>query len=146
MAEQRCQTSDASPYDRKDRRKKSMVMDFVKSALTFVIMGVCIALICANRKKEEKEENYMLEGMALGMFAFLAISVWMFENGKAKFAWMPLIPGGWYAFVTVTYIANAKIGFNIPWTAAYVIGVIAAVVYIGVVIWYARKRMALQKK
>lgn len=45
----------------------SIVMDFVKSALPFVIMGVCIALICASRKKEEKDENYMLEGMALGM-------------------------------------------------------------------------------
>lgn len=76
----------------------------------------------------------------LALFAFLAISVWMFENGKAKFAWMPLIPGGWYAFVTVTYIANAKIGFNIPWTGAYVIGVVAAVAYVGVVLWYAQKR------
>ena len=81
----------------------------------------------------------------LALFAFLAISVWMFENGKAKFAWMPLIPGGWYAFVTVTYIANAKIGFNIPWTASYVIGVIAAIAYIGIVVWYAKKRATAKK-
>ena len=30
----------------------------------------------------------------LSLFAFLAITVWMFENGKKKFAWIPLIPGG----------------------------------------------------
>lgn len=78
----------------------------------------------------------------LALFAFLAISVWMFMNGKAKYAWMPLIPGGWYAFITVTYIANAKIGFNIPWMGAYIIGIIAAVAYVGIVLWYAKKRSA----
>ena len=53
--------------------------------------------------------------------SFLAISVWMFENGKAKFGVDPLIPAAWYTFVTVTFIANAQIGFHIPWTPAYVI-------------------------
>ena len=28
----------------------------------------------------------------LSLFAFLAISVWMFENKKSKFVWIPLIP------------------------------------------------------
>ena len=78
----------------------------------------------------------------LALFAFLAISVWMFMNGKAKYAWMPLVPGGWYAFITVTYIANAKIGFNIPWMGAYIIGIVAAVAYVGIVLWYAKKRSA----
>ena len=79
---------------------------------------------------------------ALSLFAFLAIAVWMFENNRAKFAWMPLIPGGWYAFITVTYIVNAKIGFNVPWGAAYVIGICAAALYVGVIAWYGRKRAA----
>ena len=30
----------------------------------------------------------------LSLFAFLCITVWMFENGKAKWCWIPLIPGG----------------------------------------------------
>ena len=83
---------------------------------------------------------------ALSLFAFLAISVWMFENGRAKFVWMPLIPGAWYTFITVTYIMNAKIGFNIPWVGAYVIGVCAAAAYTGVIIWYGRKRAAAKKE
>ena len=78
----------------------------------------------------------------LSLFAFLAITVWMFENGKGKYAWMPMIPGGFYCFICSTYIANAKIGFNIPWTYAYIIGVVAAVAYVGVIIWYGRKRAA----
>ncbi|MPM45645.1 hypothetical protein SDC9_92333 [bioreactor metagenome] len=78
----------------------------------------------------------------LSLFAFLAITIWMFENGKAKFAWVPLIPGAWYAFVTVTYIMNAKIGFRIPWTGAYIIGICAAVAYVAVILWYGRRRVA----
>ena len=82
----------------------------------------------------------------LSLFAFLAISMWMFENNKAKFVWMPLIPGAWYTFVTITYIANAKIGFNIPWGGAYVIGAVAAILYVGVIIWYGKKRAAKKAK
>ena len=76
----------------------------------------------------------------LSLFAFLAISVWMFENGKAKWVWMPLIPGAWYTFITITYIMNAKIGFNMPWPVAYGIGIAAAVVYVGIPPWYGKKR------
>ena len=78
----------------------------------------------------------------LSLFAFLAIAIWMFENGKGKFAWIPMIPGGWYAFITITYIVNAKIGFNVPWGAAYAIGIVAAVAYVAAVIWYGKKRSA----
>ena len=76
----------------------------------------------------------------LSLFAFLGISVWMFENKKGNYVWIPLIPGAWYTFITVTYIANAKIGFNVPWTGAYVIGVVAAVAYVAAIIWYGKKR------
>jgi len=76
----------------------------------------------------------------LSLFAFLAIAVWMFENGKKKYVWMPLIPGTFYAFATVTYIMNAKIGFNIPWGPAYTIGAAAAVAYMVVTLWYGSKR------
>ena len=54
--------------------------------------------------------------------------------------------GAWYTFVTVTYIANAKIGFNIPWIGAYIIGVAAAVAYVGVLLWYGKKRSAMKAR
>lgn len=79
---------------------------------------------------------------SLSLFAFLAITVWMFETGRGRFAWMSLIPGCWYTFVTVTYIANAKIGFNIPWIGAYIAGAAAAAAYVIVLIWYGKKRTA----
>ena len=78
----------------------------------------------------------------LSLFAFLAISIWMFENGKGKYAWIPLTPGAFYCFICATYIANAKIGFNIPWTIAYIIGAAAAAAYVLVILWYGKRRSA----
>lgn len=57
-----------------------------------------------------------MANQTLSLFAFLCITAWMFENGKGKWAWIPMIPGCFYTFICVTYIANAHIGFNIPWT------------------------------
>lgn len=76
----------------------------------------------------------------LSLFAFLAISIWMFENGKGKFAFIPLVPGTFYAFITTTYLLNAKIGFGLPWGAAYAIGGCLAALYLFAVIFYGKKR------
>ena len=78
----------------------------------------------------------------LSLFAFLSITAWMFENGKGKWAWMPMIPGGFYTFICITYIANAHIGFNIPWTPAYIIGVVCAIAYVVACCMYGKKRAA----
>lgn len=82
---------------------------------------------------------------ALSLFAFFAIAIWMFENNRAKYVWMPLFPGGCYVFFTFTYILNAKIGFNLPWIAAYIIGGIFAALYLVATILYGRKRAAKKK-
>ena len=37
---------------------------------------------------------------------------------------------------------NAKIGFHIPWTIAYIIGACAAAAYVSVIVWYGKKRSA----
>lgn len=113
------------------------------SAIIFALVAVILVFAKMNGNGFNILWRYFAwSNQTLALFAFLAISVWMFMNGKAKYAWMPLIPGGWYAFITVTYIANAKIGFNIPWMGAYIIGIVAAVAYVGIVLWYAKKRSA----
>ena len=52
------------------------------------------------------------------------------------------IAGAFYAFITITYIMNAEIGFNLPWNAAYIIGTLCAVVYLVGIIMYGKKRAA----
>lgn len=43
---------------------------------------------------------------------------------------------------TVTYIMNAQIGFNMSWTAAYIVGTVCAAVYLVGIIMYGKKRAA----
>lgn len=76
----------------------------------------------------------------LSLFAFLAISVWMFENGKSKWVWIPLIPGCFYTFICSSYLATATIGFHLPWNVGYIIGVVLAVAYVVAIIVYGGKR------
>lgn len=115
------------------------------AAVIFVLVAVILVFAKSNANGFNILWRYFAwSNQTLSLFAFLGISVWMFENGRGKFVWMPLIPGAWYAFVTITYIVNAKIGFNVPWTAAYVVGVVAAAVYVGLILWYGKKRAAIK--
>lgn len=129
-----------------------MEQSSVKKRLSLAsVIFVLVAVILVFAKMNSNGFNILWRYFAwsnqtLSLFAFLAIAVWMFEHGKGKFVWMPLIPGTWYAFVTITYIANAKIGFNIPWGGAYAVGAICAIAYAGVIIWYGRMRSGLVKK
>ena len=46
--------------------------DFILSALPFIIIGICLAFICANGKKYK--QTYCSEGMAIGMCLGVAIA------------------------------------------------------------------------
>lgn len=46
--------------------------DFIFAALPFVIIGICVAIICS--KFKEKKKTYCSEGMAIGMCFGVAFS------------------------------------------------------------------------
>lgn len=111
------------------------------SAIIFALVAVILVFAKFNSNGFNILWRYFAwSNQTLSLFAFAAIVVWMCLNGKQKFIWIPLIPAVFYTFVTITYIANAKIGFNLPWGAAYAVGAVAAVAYLAVVIWYGNKR------
>ena len=114
------------------------------SAIIFALVAVILVFAKSNPTGFNTLWRYFAwSNQTLSLFAFLGISVWMFENKKGNWVWIPLIPGAWYAFVTVTYITNASIGFRQSWPVAYTIGVIAAVAYVAAIIWYGRKRASI---
>ena len=78
----------------------------------------------------------------ISLFALAGIAIWMFINRKKKFVWMPLIPAAFYAFVTSSFILNAKIGFNLPWPAAYGVAEEFTVFYLIVILMSGRKKAA----
>ncbi len=78
----------------------------------------------------------------LSLFAFVCISVWLFESGKSKYVWMPLIPGAFYTFICSSFISNATIGFTLPWSVAYPIGAVLTIAYVVAIVTYGKKRAA----
>ena len=111
------------------------------AAVIFALVAVILVIAKVNAEGFNILWRYFAwSNQSLSLFAFLAITIWMFETGRKKFVFMPMIPGIWYTFITVSYIANAKIGFNIPWMGAYIIGIAAAAAYGMALVWYGRKR------
>ena len=128
--------ADAIHLDQKSVKKRLAL-----SAVIFALVAAILVFAKSNAEGFNILWRYFAwSNQALSLFAFLAISIWMFETGRAKFVWMPLLPGAWYTFITITYIANAKIGFHIPWTGAYIVGAVASLAYVGAILWYGQKR------
>lgn len=80
----------------------------------------------------------------ISLFALACIALWMFKNKKAGFVWMPLIPAAFYAFVTCSFIMNARIGFNLPWTGAYAVAAIFTAAYLILICVTGKRRNAVK--
>ncbi|MGN0483738.1 MAG: hypothetical protein ACI4HI_09325 [Lachnospiraceae bacterium] len=48
--------------------------DFIFAALPFVIMGICIIILCVNHSKKDTEKTYLNEGMLVGMCLGCSVS------------------------------------------------------------------------
>lgn len=73
----------------------------------------------------------------IAIFTFTMISVYLIKHGKNFI--MSLIPGTFYFFVIMSYILNAKIGFNMPWTISYIISAVTVIIYVSLMIRYSIK-------
>lgn len=76
---------------------------------------------------------------AIAIFAFAMITVYLRARGYRFAALLSLLPGAWYAFITFSYICNAQIGFRIPMTFSYLLGVLFALAYAVVVLRHGTK-------
>lgn len=72
------------------------------------------------------------------VFAFALISVYLF--GRKKPWIMTLIPGCFYMFVCSSYLLNAKIGFGLDWTIAYIVAGVLTVIYAALIVRAGLKR------
>jgi len=81
-------------------------------------------------------------------FALATISIYLYINGKNYL--VSLIPGTFYMFITLSFILNAKIGFNLDtllglpagsYTASYILAAVLSVGYI----WFVKQRATKQK-
>ena len=90
------------------------------SAIIFALVAVILVFAKSSPDGFNLLWRYFAwSNQTLSLFAFLAITVWMFENGKGRYAWMPMIPGGFYCFICSTYIANARSASTSPGPMLY---------------------------
>lgn len=56
--------------------------DFIFAAMPFVVVGICIAILCVNSKKmhADGKKNYLTEGMCIGSCLGVAFSTAMQIN------------------------------------------------------------------
>ncbi len=85
--------------------------------------------------------NYFAwSNQTLALFALPCIAIYLAENEKIRYIWIPLIPAYFYALVCSTWICQAKIGFHMGWTASYAVGFTFATLYVAFIIYRANKR------
>jgi carbon starvation protein CstA len=65
----------------------------------------------------------------ISIFAFSIITIYLLGKGKKSAAFMSLIPGMWYAFITFSFICNAPIGLGLGYELSMVLGAVFAAAY-----------------
>ena len=102
-----------------------------------------VAAILIYAKSDEKGFNILWRyfswaNESTAVFAFAMISVYMMQQNMPYL--MALIPGMFYMYICSSYILNAHIGFNLPWTASYIAaGILTAAYGCAVVLWGKHK-------
>lgn len=68
--------------------------------------------------------NFVNQLIAIPTFAYA--TVYLYQNKKNYF--MTLLPGLFYVFITMSFILNAKIGFNLSYNVSNILGLIITIV------------------
>ena len=80
----------------------------------------------------------------ISLFALSCIAIYMYENNKAKYVWMPLVPEAFYAFCTCAFLVQnptqSKNGINLPWSVAYTVATVFTIALIALVVRTGKKR------
>ena len=71
------------------------------------------------------------------VFSLGTATAWCIKEGKK--IWVTVLPGAFYLGVTSSFILNAKIGFNLSWTASYSIAAVLVIAYVSYFIFKKSK-------
>ncbi|MCR4761992.1 MAG: carbon starvation protein A [Lachnospiraceae bacterium] len=76
----------------------------------------------------------------LAVFALSSVLIWLMQNGRKRYLWIPLIPLLFYAFITCAYIMTAKIGLSLPYGLSMAIGAVFAAAVTAAAIWKGNQK------
>ena len=111
--------------------------------LALVIFGV-VAVVLVYSKLDHDGFNTLWQYFSwanetTAVFAFMLITSYMMRN-KMPYI-MALVPGCFYCFVCTSYILSAHIGFQMPWTAAYIVAGAITAIFAVLLIWLTRRHI-----
>ncbi len=130
----RLMTSDALHIDQSKKRNRLLI-----SLVIFFVVATLLVFSKMNSDGFNILWRYFAwANQTIAVFAFTMIAIYMIKH-KQPFL-LSLIPGMFYMFVISSFILNAKIGFNLPWIASYIIGGVLTVAYGAAVIIFGKKR------
>ncbi len=119
-----------------DQTKKQKALPM--AICIFIVVGILLFFAKGNPSGFNILWRYFSWGNeTTAAFVLTMIAVYMLRN-KMPF-YLALIPGSFYMYVICSYILNAKIGFNIPWTISYIIAGVLTVAYLYAVVRIGKK-------
>ena len=119
----RLMASEALKIDQTKKRNRLLV-----SAVIFAIVAVLLVFSKSNPEGFNILWRYFAwANQTIAVFAFAMIAVYLM-NLKKPFI-LSLLPGMFYMFVISSFILNATIGFNLPWTISYIIAGALTAIY-----------------
>ncbi|MDR1509339.1 MAG: carbon starvation protein A [Synergistaceae bacterium] len=65
----------------------------------------------------------------ISIFAFAIITIYLLGKGNKTAAFMSLVPGAWYSFITFSFICNAPIGLGLSYNVSMILGAVFAAAY-----------------
>lgn len=129
--------SESAKIDQKKKTKQLLV----SLAIFAVVAGVLVFAKLNAGGFNVLWRYFAWANQTLAVFAFAMISVYLTRN-KKPFV-IALVPGAFYAFIITSFILNAQIGFNMPWTASYIVAGVLTAAYVALVLW---RGFSLRKK
>lgn len=119
----RLMAADAFHIDQSKKKNRLFV-----SGAIFAVVAVLLVFSKTNADGFDILWRYFAwANQTIAVFAFAMIAVYMIRH-KQPFL-LSLLPGMFYMFVISSFILNASIGFNLPWTASYLIAGALTIVY-----------------
>lgn len=135
----RLMAADAFHIDQAKRRNRLLV-----SLVIFAIVAVLLIFSKMNADGFNILWRYFAwANQTISIFAFALIAIYM-ANNKQPYI-MALVPGMFYTYVITSFILNASIGFNIPWTASYIIAGVLTIAYAVAVVRCGKRSTARLK-
>jgi carbon starvation protein CstA len=123
--------------------KIDQVSKLKRLAISSAIFAACLAILIWAKISPDGFaalwRYFAWANQTTAIFTFASIGVYLWIRGYKKITFMAIIPGAFYAFLTMTFILSAEIGFRLPRNIAFILGIIFAILYTIFIIIRSRK-------